>query len=179
MAECDLSTFFLDSYVVQYPATQTAAQRTIRVALRDMRGHDRVGVFLDDAVRHLARFEIFRQHVFGKIGLFLIEIHRQNVEFHWRTTLYVEQQIEHRVAVFAARETHHHAVAFLDHREICDRTAHLFEQLGLGLRLGLHSTRGAKRRKHKSLPRYSYARNGKNTRHASALSFMIIETEKS
>ena len=139
MAERDLGAFFLDSDVVQDAATKTAAERTIRVAFGNVCGHDRVSVFFDDAVRHIARLQIFGQHVFGKIGLLLVEIHSQDVEFDGRAALDIEQQIEQRVAVFAARETDHDAVAILDHREIFDRTTHLFEQLGLEFCLSSHT----------------------------------------
>ena len=51
---------------------------------------------------------------------------------------HIEQKVEHRVAVLTARETDHHLVAFLDHREISDRIAHFFEQFVLGFGLSLH-----------------------------------------
>ena len=64
----------------------------------------------------------------GKIRLFLVEINRQNLEFHRRAFLHVEQQFEHRIAVFSARQTNHHLIAVFNHRKIADGFAHFLEQ---------------------------------------------------
>ncbi len=48
---------------------------------------DGVGVLLDDAERHAERREIFRQHVFRKIRLLLIEVDRDQLEAYRRAAL--------------------------------------------------------------------------------------------
>jgi len=77
---------------------------------------------------HADAFEIRWQNFFGKIRLLLVEIDGENFKFDGCAFLHVDQQIEHRVTVFAARNADHHFVAFFDHRKITNRFAHFFEQ---------------------------------------------------
>ena len=63
---------------------------------------DGIGVFLNNAVFHADAFQVFGQNVLGEIGLFLVEVDREDLEIDGGTLLYVEQQIEHRVAVLTA-----------------------------------------------------------------------------
>ena len=77
--------------------------------------------------------QVFRQHLGGKAGLFLIEIHCQQVELNRRAPLHVEQQIEQRVTVFSAGEAYHDPVAILDHAKSINGLAHAAEQSGLEL----------------------------------------------
>jgi hypothetical protein len=53
----------------------------------------------------------------------LVEVHRDELEGHRRLLAQREQHVEHRVAVLAARQAHHHLVARLDHRIVGDRLA--------------------------------------------------------
>src|SRR5437899_13029091 len=104
MAESDLCTALFYGDRVQNTAPQTRAERAICLALRNVGSDYRKSVFLDDAVRHAARFEIIRQHFLGKIRLFLVAIDGQDLKINGGSPPNVEQQIEHRVAVFTARE---------------------------------------------------------------------------
>jgi hypothetical protein len=57
----------------------------------------------------------------GKVRLLLVEVHRDQLELHRRLLLQLQQDVEHRVAVLAAGQAHHHLVAVLDHAEVGDR----------------------------------------------------------
>jgi hypothetical protein len=63
----------------------------------------------------------------------LIEIDRQQIELHRRAFLHVEEQIQQRVTVFAARHANHHAIAIGDHAKVFDRFAHAPQQTRLDL----------------------------------------------
>ncbi len=96
--------------------------------------HDRIGVFFDYTIFDTDAFEIVGQDVFRKVRLLLVQINGEYLKFYGCTPLNIQQQIKHRKTVFSTRKTDHHLVALLDHREISDRIAHLFEQFGLCLR---------------------------------------------
>ena len=64
----------------------------------------------------------------GEIGLLLVEVDRDQLEAHRRLLAQLQQDVEHRVAVLAAGQAHHHLVAVLDHAEVGDRAAHLVAQ---------------------------------------------------
>ena len=53
--------------------------------------------------------------MFGKIGLFLIHIDRDQLEIHGRVVLQAQQDIEHGIRVFAARQAHHDPVTGINH----------------------------------------------------------------
>ena len=61
-------------------------------------------------------------------GLLLVEIDGDELEMDGRTLLHFEQDIEHAVAVFAARDADHDAVSLLDHAKVHDGLAHLAAQ---------------------------------------------------
>lgn len=61
-------------------------------------------------------------------GLFLIEVHRHQREVDRRALLQIAQDLQHGVAVFAAGQTDHDAVAFFNHIEIGNRFAHVAAQ---------------------------------------------------
>ena len=50
--------------------------------------------------------------------LLLIEIDRNDVKVNRRVRFQVQQNIQQRIAVFAARQAHHHLVAIVNHVEI-------------------------------------------------------------
>src|SRR5438445_543208 len=135
MAESDLRTAFFESDGIKNPPSKPRAERAIGLAFWNMTRDDRVGVFLNDPVLNADAGQVIRQHLFRKIGLFLIEIDDQDLKFHRRTPLYIEQQIEHRVAVLPARKTHHHPIALVDHRKIGNGIAHFLEQFSFCLSL--------------------------------------------
>ena len=61
--------------------------------------------------------------MFRKSGLLLIEIHRNNFKTDGRATAQVQQDVEQRIAVLAARQANHHLVAIADHVKVGDRLA--------------------------------------------------------
>ena len=65
--------------------------------------------------------------------MFLIQIDRDQFEVDRRVVLQIQQDVEQRVGVFAARQTHHNLVAVLDHAVIDDCVACLASQLLLQL----------------------------------------------
>ena len=60
----------------------------------------------------------------GKSGCFWIEVDGNQFEVHWRHDLQREQQVEQCVAVLAARQANHDAVAFADHAKVGDCGTH-------------------------------------------------------
>ena len=91
MSQSDLGAAFLDRDVVKNAAPQTRTDRAECLAFRHQPLHDRVSVLLDDAKRHAAFAQIIWQNFSGKIRLFLIEIDGQQIEFHRRALLHIEQ----------------------------------------------------------------------------------------
>ena len=87
-----------------------------------------------------ARGEVIGQHVGREVGLLLIEVDGEQLEPDGRAPAHVEQQVEHRVAVLAAGQADHHAVAVRDHPEVLDRLAHLAQQAGFDLALDKHGS---------------------------------------
>ena len=96
---------------VERAAAQPRAQRAHRPAFGDDALDDAVGVLLDDAERHAARVEVARQHVGRKARLLLVEVDRDHLERERRAVLEREQDVEQAVAVLAAGQADHHAVA--------------------------------------------------------------------
>ena len=74
--------------------------------------------------RHAAFGEISRQHIGRKARLLLVEIDRDDVEVQRGAIFERKQDVEEPIAVLAARQADHDAVARFDHREIPDRLAH-------------------------------------------------------
>ena len=120
MTKRDFGYAVLPRPAIERAAPQPRTQATHRPALRDHAFDDRVGILLDDVERYAERSEVVGQNVLRKSRLFLIEIHRDEVERHRCTALQRQQNIEHRIRVFATRQTHHHFVVRLDHRKIGD-----------------------------------------------------------
>jgi hypothetical protein len=56
-----------------------------------------------------------RQDLGGEPRLLLVEIDGDDLEVEGRVLLQREQHVQHRVAILAAREAHHDAVAGADH----------------------------------------------------------------
>src|SRR5258708_29918954 len=111
MAQRDLIATFLDCKVVENAAPQTRADGAISLSFQHQPLDDRVGIFLDYAKRHGSSAEVSRQDVLRKAGLFLIKIDSQELEPHWSALLDVEQQFQHCVTVFTARQADHNPVA--------------------------------------------------------------------
>ncbi len=55
--------------------------------------------------------------------MLLIEIEGDDLEVHRRVLAQAQQHVEQSVAVLAARQAHHHAVARADHVEVGDGLA--------------------------------------------------------
>ena len=76
-------------------------------------------------------------------GLLLVEVDGHQLEAHRRALLHLQQDVQQAVAVLAAGQADHHAVAFLDHVVLRDGLADLAAQalfelvrLALDLRVG-------------------------------------------
>ena len=124
MAERDAGRAELAGDAVQHAAPEPRAQRAHRAAFGNHALDDAVGVLLDDVKRHAARREVARQHVGGEARLLLVEVDRDQFERQRRTVAQAEQDVEHRVAVLAAGQAHHDAVAAAYHRKIADRLSY-------------------------------------------------------
>jgi hypothetical protein len=116
VAQRDLGGAQLVGHAVQDAAAQPRAQAAHRLALGDLVLDDRVGVLVLDVERHAQRLQVGGQHVVGEAGLLLVEVDRDQLEVDGRALLQLEQDVQQAVAVLAARQADHHAVAFLDHR---------------------------------------------------------------
>ncbi len=113
---------------VKVAAAQPGAQAAHGLALWDHATDGGIGVPLQDPVRHAQGRQVLRQHVLGKTGLLLVQVHRHQIEGHRRPSLKRQQHVQHGVAVLAAGQAGHHPVALLDHGEIHDRLAGLAAQ---------------------------------------------------
>ena len=128
MAQRDLGEAFSPGVRIQRAAAQPRAQRTHGLALGHDARHYRVGVLFDDFVVDADGAQVVRQNVSGEARLLLIQIDRGDRKPHRRFLLQPQQNIEQRVAVFAAGETDHHLVAGFDHAEIGNGAADLMAQ---------------------------------------------------
>ncbi len=108
---------------VQGAATQARAQRTGGLAFRHQFLDHRVSVLLDDVILDAQFFQVGRQHVLGKARLFLVHVHRDDVELDRCNLLQVHQHVKHGVAVLAPGQADHDLVAIFDHVEVGDRFA--------------------------------------------------------
>ena len=138
VAECNLGHLELVGHPVQNAAAQPAAQAAHGLALGDHLFDDAVGVLRLDMKRHPQLLQVSRQNVIGKTGLLLVKVDRNQLKINRRAGLELEQNVQHAVTVFAARHTHHHPVAGLDHVEINNRLPDLaaqafFELVGFAL----------------------------------------------
>lgn len=86
--------------------------------------------------------KVGRQDVLGEAWLLLVHVDRDDVELDRRHFLQVQQNIEHGVAVFAARQADHDLVALFDHVEVGDgfagKATQAFLQFVLVDRKGAH-----------------------------------------
>ncbi len=73
------------------PRRRREQTEQISLSFRHQPLHDRVSVLLDNAKRHAAFAQIIWQNFSRKIRLLLIEINREQIEFHRRALLHIEQ----------------------------------------------------------------------------------------
>ena len=128
VAQGNLGAFQLIGHAVQNASAQAGAQGAKRFSLRNFVHHDRIGILLFDMKLHAFLLQVGWQDVFRKTGLLLIEIDRKQLKINRRARLQFEQNIQHRVAVFSAREANHHAVALFNHVVVNNRLAGLAAQ---------------------------------------------------
>ena len=138
VAQRDLGHLELVGHPVQDAAAQPAAQAAHGLALGDHLFDNAVGVLRLDVKRHAQLLEVGRQDVIRKTGLLLVQVDRYQFKVNRRAGLEFEQDIEHAVTVFAARDADHHPVTSLDHVEINNRLPDLaaqafFELVGFAL----------------------------------------------
>ena len=152
VAERDLGRAELARDAIEHAAAQARAEAAHRPAFGDEALDDRVGVLLDDPVVDAEPGQVLGQHLGRKARLLLVEVDGDDRELDRRALAQLDQDVEQRVAVLAARDADHDAVAVLDHREVGDRAADLamqaLLQLGdldreLAARRGVARARGA------------------------------------
>src|SRR5688572_4495737 len=101
MTERDLCTTLLNGGRVQNSASKPGTERAESLAFRHVLFNDRVRIFLDYPERNAELGQIIRKYLFGEPRLFLIEVDGEDLKIYRRSFLNVEQQIKHRVTVFA------------------------------------------------------------------------------
>ncbi len=125
VAERDLGGAELARHAVEDAAAQPRAQRAGGLALGHQPLDDAVGVLVLDVERHADPRQVLGQDVLGKARLLLVEVDGDDLEVDRRALAQAQQDVEHRVAVLAARQADHHLVAVLDHVVVADRLADL------------------------------------------------------
>jgi hypothetical protein len=128
VAQGDLGAAQLIGHAVQNAPAQAATQAAGGLALGDQLLDDAVGVFVLDVEGHPGAGQVFGQHMLGKARLLLVQVHSHQVKVDGRAGLELEQDVEQRIAVFAAGHAYHHLVAFFNHVEVDDGLAHLAAQ---------------------------------------------------
>src|ERR1035438_5657218 len=123
MAERDLRRADLGCDLVERAAAQARAEAAHRLAFGHEALDDAIRVLLDDAELQAARRQVLGQHMAGEAGLLLVEIDRDDLEVEPRALAQFAEDVEQRVAVLAAGDADHDAVARFDHREVDDRLA--------------------------------------------------------
>ena len=136
VAEGDLGRAELAGDAVEHAAAQARAQRAGGLALGNHALHHRVGVLILDVEGHAQFLEVGGQHFGRKTRLLLVEVHGDELEAHRRDLAQLQQDVEERMAVLAAGEADHDAVAVLDHVEVADGLADVAAQ-ALGQLVGL------------------------------------------
>ena len=138
VAQRDLGALELVGHAVQNAPAQAAAQAAHGLALGNHRLDDGVGVLRFNVKLDAEFGQVLGQDVVGKAGLLLVQVDGHDLEVDRRALLHFEQDVEHAVAVLAARHADHDAVAFFDHVEVHDGLADLaaqafFELVGFAL----------------------------------------------
>src|SRR5438132_2374425 len=123
VAERDLGRAHLARDVIEDAATQPGAQPAHRLAFGDDALHDGIGVLHLDAVGNAERVEVIGQDALGVPRVALIEVDGDELERNRRALAQLQEHVEQGVAVLAAGEAHHDAVAFPDHAVVADRLA--------------------------------------------------------
>ena len=128
VAQRELVAFELPRHLVQNAPAQAAAQAAHGLAFGDVALDDGVGVLRLDVERHTGGGQVLGQDVLRKTGLLLVEVDGDQFEVDGRALLHLDQDVEHAVAVLAARHADHDAVALFDHVVVNDGLAHLAAQ---------------------------------------------------
>ena len=128
MTQCQFVALQLACHFVQNTAAQTTAQTAHGFAFGNFVLDDGVGVLRFNVKRNAHVFQIGGQDFCGKAGLLLVQVDGNEFKVNGRTRFHFEQNVEHAVAVFAARHADHDAVAFFNHVEFADGLTHLAAQ---------------------------------------------------
>ncbi len=123
VAERNLGRAHLARDAIEDAAAQPRAQPAHRFAFRDNALHHGIGILHLDAVGNAERVEVIGQNPLGIPGVPLIQVDGDEVEGNRRALAQLQEHIEQPVAVLAAGEAHHDAVARLDHAVVADRLA--------------------------------------------------------
>ena len=73
-------------------------------------------------------FQVRGQHLGREARLLLVEIHGDELEAHRRDLAHLQQDVEQGMAVLAAGQADHDAVALFDHVEVADGLADVAAQ---------------------------------------------------
>src|ERR1035437_1130984 len=124
----NLGDLQLVGHPVQNAPAQATAQAAHGLAFGKHLLHDAVSVLVFNVKFHSQFFQVLGQDVRRKAGLFLVQVDGNQLEMDRCTGLQLEQDVEQAIAVLAARDAHHEAVAFLDHVVVDDGLADLAAQ---------------------------------------------------
>ena len=106
--------------IVQRAASHARAQTAGRAPLRNDAFHHAVGVLLDYVEWNIEPGGILGKNVFREIGLFLIQVHGEQLKMDRRPFLQGKQHVQQGVGIFTTGKTDHDPVTFTDHIKISD-----------------------------------------------------------
>ena len=143
VSECDAGRAKRLGHPVQNAAPQPRTERAHGLTVRNVALNDAVSILIFNMKWDVAPAQIRRQDLSRKTGLLLVQIHRDQLKINRRALAQTQEQIEHRVTVFAARHTDHDPIARADHIEVSDRLTYqtvqpLGELVALALDGGAH-----------------------------------------
>src|ERR1700722_17817800 len=118
VAEGDFGNAILSGEPIQRTTPQARAQAAHGATLWDDALYSAVSVLLDDAIRDAQTLQVLRQDVRGESWLFLVEIHRNQLEGNGRTAPQGHENVQQGIGVFPAGKAHHDAITGGDHAEV-------------------------------------------------------------
>jgi len=128
VAERDLGRAHFACDAIENAAAQARAEAAHRAAFGNEALDDRVRVLFDDPEVDAEPGQVLGKHLGREARLLLVEVDGDDREVGRGALAQLDQDVEQRVAVLAARDADHDAVAVLDHREVGDRAADLAMQ---------------------------------------------------
>ena len=118
VAERDLRAAHLLRDAVEDAAAKARAERAVGLSFGDLVRDDRVGVLLDHREVVALVTHVLAQTIGGVPRVALIDVDDDELEANRRALFQLPQHVQHRVAVLAAADADHHAIALGEHLEI-------------------------------------------------------------